>query len=153
MMMPLKRTMLKATVFLAVALLFFASIATALAQEGDPDNSARRRGLFGHVELAGADLLRVRAADGQTYEVVIAGKEGADDTQSMLSVLRASFIPNKVVLFRPDGEPTPAITRLAEFTENQTSLGGKATAYVCLDYACKAPTTDIRAMMKSLGSG
>jgi len=90
---------------------------------------------------------------GPSYEVVIAGTEGAVDTQSMLSVLRASFIPNKVVLFRPDGESAPAITRLAEFTENQTSLGGKATAYVCLDYACKAPTTDIRAMMKSLGNG
>ncbi|MCH7911286.1 MAG: hypothetical protein IIB38_16930 [Candidatus Hydrogenedentes bacterium] len=90
---------------------------------------------------------------GPSYEVVIAGKKGAEDTQSMLSVLRASFIPNKVVLFRPDGEQVPAITRLAEFTANQKSLDGKATAYVCLDYACKAPTTEIRAMMKSLGSG
>lgn len=89
---------------------------------------------------------------GPSYEVVVAGTHIADDTKLMLRTLRSSFIPNKVVLFRPDGEPAPAITRLAEFTANQKSLDGKATAYVCLDYACKAPTTDIRVMMKSLGN-
>ncbi len=88
---------------------------------------------------------------GPSYEVVIAGTNGDEHTESMIRTLRASFIPNKVVLFRPDGDASPAITRLAEFTQNQKSLGGKATAYVCLNYACKAPTTDIPTMMKSLG--
>ena len=106
-----------------------------------------RKNPAAHTQLLNA----VDFGVGPSYEVVIAGIHGAQDTIAMLHALRSSFAPNKVVLFRPDGEAVPAITQLAEFTLNQKSLGGKATAYVCLNYACKAPTTDLKAMMKSLG--
>ncbi|MDD3043623.1 MAG: thioredoxin domain-containing protein [Methanosarcinaceae archaeon] len=39
---------------------------------------------------------------GPTYEVVIAGKRNAADTKAMLEELRTSFIPNKVLILRPD---------------------------------------------------
>lgn len=87
---------------------------------------------------------------GPSYEIVIAGKEGADDTEAMIRALSSKFIPNMVVLFRPDGPEKPPISVIAEFTEFQKSLGGKATAYVCQNYACSAPTTDIAAMVKSI---
>ncbi|MFQ5710009.1 MAG: thioredoxin domain-containing protein, partial [bacterium] len=79
-------------------------------------------------------------AFGPSYEVVIAGKSKSSDTQTMLSALTQPFIPNKVVIFRPSDQDTPAIVQLAPFTENQLSLNGKATAYVCKNYACNAPT-------------
>ena len=68
----------------------------------------------------------------------------------MLRALRGTFIPNKVVLLRPDGTGAPPITRIAEFTENQKSVDGKATAYVCMNYACKLPTTDAGQMLALL---
>ncbi|MCH8334250.1 thioredoxin domain-containing protein, partial [Candidatus Sumerlaeota bacterium] len=89
-------------------------------------------------------------ATGPAYEIVIAGAAGADDTAAMLRALRREFVPNKVVLFRPDGE-APAITDIAAFTREQTSLEGKATAYVCQNYACEAPTTEVAAMLEALG--
>ena len=44
----------------------------------------------------------------------------------------------------------PPITQIAGFTKNQKSVDGKATAYVCMNYACKLPTTDASQMMAFL---
>ena len=97
-------------------------------------------------------LLAVDFMAGPTHEVVIAGKAGADDTKKMLSELRTRFLPNKVVVFRPDGE-APAISKIAAYTKNQSSFDGKATAYVCQNFACKVPTQDPKVMLKSLEEG
>jgi len=91
-------------------------------------------------------------AFGPSFEVVISGDSNKQDTQAMLKALQKNYSPNKVVLFRPTGEEKPAIVELAEFTEFQKSIDDKATAYVCQNYACKAPTTDIKEMLKSLQS-
>jgi len=87
---------------------------------------------------------------GPSYEVVIAGKSNAKDTEAMLSALRSQFIPNKVVLFRPTEEESPDITRIAEFTKGQLTINGKATAYVCKNYICDMPTNNINKMLDHL---
>jgi len=87
---------------------------------------------------------------GPSYEVVVAGQPGAADTTRMLRVLRGRFIPNKVVLLRPNEPEAPPITRFARFTKHQLSFEGKATAYVCTNYACKAPATDAQEMLALL---
>jgi uncharacterized protein YyaL (SSP411 family) len=84
------------------------------------------------------------------YEVVIAGKAQAEDTKAMVKALRTCFLPNKVVLLNPDGLELPKIAKLAEFTRNQPSIDGKATAYVCMNHNCKLPTTDINKMLELL---
>jgi uncharacterized protein YyaL (SSP411 family) len=89
---------------------------------------------------------------GPSLEVVIAGKSGAQDTERMLGMLRQMYVPNKVVLFRPMGAEEPPITRIAEYTDAQTAIDGKATAYVCQNYSCKTPTTDPAEMVRLLGA-
>ena len=95
-------------------------------------------------------LCAVEFGVGPSYEVVIAGKAGASDTKIMLSALRRTYHPNKVVIFHPTGNDETEITRLAPFIKAQTSLDGKATAYVCRNYACEAPTTDVDVMLAAL---
>ena len=87
---------------------------------------------------------------GPSYEVVLAGDSEANDTKAMLKSMRARFVPNKVVLLRPSEQESPDIIRVAPFTEGQTSIDGKATAYVCRDYVCKLPTTDADKMLELL---
>ena len=87
---------------------------------------------------------------GPSFEVVIAGQSTASDTRVMAQVLRKEFVPNKVVLFRPAEEEQPEISDLAPFTRFQASIDGKATAYVCRDYACELPVTDSEAMLRLL---
>jgi hypothetical protein len=59
----------------------------------------------------------------------------------MLKALWRPFVPNKVVLLRPDGD-APPITKLAAYTKTQTSSQNQPTAYVCQNFACKLPTTE-----------
>jgi uncharacterized protein YyaL (SSP411 family) len=87
---------------------------------------------------------------GPSYEVVIAGDSKADDTGVMLEALRKQFLPNKVVLFRASEKNASDISRFAEYAKNHTSLNGKATAYVCLNYECQLPTTDVGKMLELL---
>ena len=87
---------------------------------------------------------------GPSYEIVIVGNPEADDTKEMLSSLGKHFIPYKVVLLKHDDQETADITRIAEYTEYHSSFDGKATAYVCLDFACKMPVTNTEEMLKLL---
>ena len=87
---------------------------------------------------------------GPSYEIVIVGNPEADDTKEMLSSLGKHFIPYKVILLKHDDQETADITRIAEYTEYHSSFDGKATAYVCLDFACKMPVTNTEEMLKLL---
>jgi uncharacterized protein len=83
-----------------------------------------------------------------SYEIVITGKHGAEDTETMLTELNRLFLPNAVVIFRPEGESSADITCIAPFTKDMTSIDGKATAYICTNFACRSPITDIRDFRK-----
>jgi uncharacterized protein YyaL (SSP411 family) len=102
----------------------------------------------GHTQFLSA----VDFGAGPAFEVVIAGKANGADTHAMLKAFRESYIPNSVILLRPDGDEE-AITEMAEFTKPQTSIGGKATAYVCQNFSCQLPTTDAEQMLELLGAG
>ena len=75
-------------------------------------------------------------------QVVIAGKPGAADTRALLSELNRRFLPHVEVLLVDGGALQERLAKLAPFTRGLTLHDGKATAYVCENYACKLPTHD-----------
>jgi uncharacterized protein YyaL (SSP411 family) len=87
---------------------------------------------------------------GPSHEIVIAGNQHAADTRAMIEALRTVFLPNKVTLLNPGDRESTKIARLADFGKNETSIGGRATAYVCLNHHCRQPTTDIKKMLELL---
>jgi hypothetical protein len=86
---------------------------------------------------------------GPSYEVVVAGDASSTDTKEMLSALRKKYVPNKVLLFKGN-DGAGEITSIAGFTKGQSAIGGKATAYVCLDHICNLPTTDLNKALELL---
>ena len=95
-------------------------------------------------------MTAVDFAEGPSYEVVIAGDAQAEDTQAMLRAIRSRFLPHKVVVRRSaEGDGAP-VTEIAEYAKPQTSLDGRATAYVCRQFTCEAPTTDVEVVLRSL---
>ncbi|UCE11872.1 MAG: thioredoxin domain-containing protein [Candidatus Thorarchaeota archaeon] len=96
-------------------------------------------------------LLAADFAIGPSYEIVIAGDPGSEDTRLMISTVRSVFLPNKVVLLRTGGEQSRHVTELASYTKFHEQVDGKATAHVCIDYNCKLPTTDASHMLNLLG--
>ncbi len=85
---------------------------------------------------------------GPTHEVVIVGDSQAEDAKQMLQALRSTFLPSKVTLFRPTEEKSPEIIRLATYVEPYISIEGQATAYVCHNYICSLPTTEVEVMLE-----
>ncbi len=89
---------------------------------------------------------------GPSREIVICGDPASADTRAMLAELRRPFLPNKVILLRPSNDEAAAarLAKLAPFTETQVAIDGKATAYVCENFACQLPTTDLNKMRELL---
>ena len=95
-------------------------------------------------------MVAVDFAVGPSYEVVIAGDSQAEDTKAMVKAVSKPFVPNKIVLLHPTEQKEADIVRIAAFTKNQVAIGGKATAYICQNYSCRQPTTDINKMLELL---
>jgi uncharacterized protein YyaL (SSP411 family) len=102
----------------------------------------------GHTQLM-AGLLFAESTAG---EVVIAGSLESADTQEMLGRLRELYIPHQVVLLRPE-DPDQDLIDLLPVMKDQIPIKGQATAYVCQNFACNAPTTDIEEMVRMLDDG
>ena len=74
------------------------------------------------------------------YEIALVWPPDAPDTKALISAVYSDYLPNKVVAGRAesDEEAAESIPLLAE----RPARDGKATAYVCVNYACQSPATD-----------
>jgi len=88
-------------------------------------------------------------AESPSCEVVISGNPTSPDTREMLDSLGSGYFPNCVVLLRPE-EADQELFNLIPLLREQPALDGKATAYVCQNYQCSAPTTDPQRMLDLL---
>ncbi len=95
-------------------------------------------------------LVGLDFAIGPVSEVVIAGEENSPGTKMMLGALRRSFVPNKVVVFRPEGQAQPQIETIAPYVQAHQAVNGRTTAFVCSNFTCSAPTDDPEKMMELL---
>ncbi|TET85141.1 MAG: thioredoxin domain-containing protein, partial [Desulfobacteraceae bacterium] len=80
---------------------------------------------------------------GPSREIVIAGDPTLDDTQTMINAIYRKFLPNKVLLFRPQGLGGKRLAGLSPYTEFMAPVNHKPTVFVCEQYACQAPITDV----------
>ena len=87
---------------------------------------------------------------GPSFEIVIVGKSGAHDTLKMLNTIKNHYIPNKVIIFKDQDNPSD-VNKIAESIGFKKSVDGMATAYICTAGSCKQPTTDVNEMLKILG--
>jgi len=87
---------------------------------------------------------------GPSKEVIITGDINSEDTGEMMSALRKSFVPNKVVVFLPNGASRQDIDAIAPYVKSYSCKNGHATAYVCSNYSCSPATNDPREMMALL---
>jgi len=89
-------------------------------------------------------LCAMDRVSGPSQEIVIAGDTGAADTERMIALVRARYLPSSSVVFHSTSEParSSALADLAPYTRTLGKQDGKATVYVCSGTACSAPVTD-----------
>ncbi len=107
-----------------------------------------------HIEYSPASFTQMMSAVdfalGPSYEVVIVGRSDKEETKTMIKDLQAEFLPSTVIHFIPPDKDPSLIHQMAPFTSRMSSIQNKATAYICQDYACQQPTTDISTMLQSI---
>jgi len=74
--------------------------------------------------------------------MVIAGEPDDEDTRQMLSVFNRYFLSNSVILLKSRRHAKHLI-EIAPFTGSVCRQAGKATAFVCRNFSCHQPTTDL----------
>ena len=100
---------------------------------------------FGFAHMLCALDLYVR----KPKEIVIVGNRDDSNTAELIKGIRSIYLPNKTVqLVGPD----QSLEKISPLLEGKTQLDGKATAYVCQNFACSAPVTSWEELKKLLVS-
>ncbi|HYY35465.1 MAG TPA: thioredoxin domain-containing protein, partial [Candidatus Binatia bacterium] len=83
-------------------------------------------------------------------QVVIAGKTGEGATQAMLREVHRHFVPHEVLILADGGADQRFFSERVEFMKSVTEMDGKPTAYVCENFVCQLPTTDLKTLANLL---
>jgi uncharacterized protein YyaL (SSP411 family) len=78
-------------------------------------------------------------------EIVVAGARADGVTEEMIREVQRRFLPNKVLALA-----SGAVPETASLTEGKSEVGGRPAVYVCENFACKSPTTQLDALRKQL---
>ena len=82
-------------------------------------------------------------------ELVIVADGKTAKAQDLIQQIRENYSPNKVVLFKDISDPDPLV-EIASWTKAHSMMDGKPTFYVCENFACKRPTTNIKTVLTYL---
>ena len=76
-------------------------------------------------------------------EIAIVGETNADDTMAILREIHGRFLPNKIVALLDPSAAQSSADASMPLTVGKKQIDGRATVYVCENYACQTPTTEI----------
>ena len=82
-------------------------------------------------------------------QIILAAERGSPGLAEILREVHRRYIPNKVILLA-DAAGRRALARSLPVLESMKMRGGKATAYICENYACRLPTSDPRVVAQIL---
>ncbi|MGZ7160287.1 MAG: thioredoxin domain-containing protein, partial [Methanobacterium sp.] len=87
---------------------------------------------------------------GPSYEIVIAGKKGDGETETLIEAVRQNYIPNKTIVLHLEDDNTSSLIKIIPSLEFKKMENKKATAYVCSGGSCKTPTNNLNTFLKLL---
>jgi len=88
-------------------------------------------------------LVALDAALAKPRQIVIAGPRDAAATRALLRETHAHFIPNKLVLLADGGAGQQWLGERLEFVKTVRPIDGQPAAYVCENFVCQLPTSDV----------
>jgi uncharacterized protein YyaL (SSP411 family) len=119
------------------------------------DESALRalRAFAGRMKSQAVTIPQMLAAymfsEKKPKQIVLAGERSSPGMDEMLAEVRRRFLPNAVVLLL-DEAGRERLSRWSPAVEQMQALEGRATAYVCEDFACQLPVTGLEELAKLL---
>ena len=96
-------------------------------------------------------LLAIDLLTGKKRELAIIYPKGKRrSADPFLSVIKNNFLPGITLIAVQEGEEAREMAKLMPTIHNKTSIRGKAAAYLCEDYVCMNPVTEIRELEEKL---
>jgi hypothetical protein len=83
-------------------------------------------------------------------EIVIVAARSRAEAEPLLAKLRATFLPNRVLVVASQGADLAAQARLVPLLEGKAARKGQVTAYVCERRVCRLPTSDPEVFLQQL---
>ena len=83
-------------------------------------------------------------------EIAIIGDRSGLDTRSLIAEVYRSFIPTRVMIGRND---SVEILDQLPLMDGRGRIKGKSTVYVCQNYVCQLPATDVHELARQLSEG
>ena len=88
-------------------------------------------------------LVALDASLAEPRQFVIAGPRDDPATRALLRETRRHFLPNTLVLLADGGAGQKWLGERLEFVKTVGPLDGKPAAYVCRNFVCQLPTSDV----------
>jgi uncharacterized protein YyaL (SSP411 family) len=80
-------------------------------------------------------------------EIVVSGGMKDERTQTILGEIWKRFLPNKVLAV-----PSAETPEIATLTEGKLPIDGKPTVYICENFSCRSPITELSKLQEQLDS-
>jgi len=88
---------------------------------------------------------------GPVKEIVVVGDGRSQHFGALLSTLHRAFLPHVVLAGFDGAVPTDLPAEQQALFAGKTPVNGKPAAYVCQNFACNAPVTDLESLKAQLG--
>src|SRR6478752_5105958 len=95
-------------------------------------------------------LVAVENSLGKPRQIVIAGKKDSPETKALLKEVHRHFLPNTIVILADANEGQKYLGERNEAVRAMSLVEGKPAAYVCENFTCKAPVTDVKRLSELL---
>jgi len=92
-------------------------------------------------------LLALQWLTGPAQEIVIVGEKDSAQTKEYLALLSKTYLPFTTVIVN---EPADTLGDMAPIIADKTMKNDQVTVYVCRDFACQAPITNIKELKQIL---
>jgi uncharacterized protein YyaL (SSP411 family) len=89
-------------------------------------------------------LVAVENSLGKPRQIVIAGKKDSPETKALLKEVHRHFLPNTIVILADANAGQKYLGERNEAVRAMSLVEGKPAAYVCENFTCKAPVTDLK---------
>jgi uncharacterized protein len=95
-------------------------------------------------------LLALSWSRSKPNQVVIAGKADDPETRAMLREVQRHYVPHEVLILADGGAGQRFFADRVEFMKSVGKIDDKPTAYVCENFVCQLPTTDLKTLASLL---
>jgi hypothetical protein len=82
-------------------------------------------------------------------QIVLASRE-REEAEAFATELGHHFMPHTIIAFSQPGVTETELPELTPLISGKIAIEGKPTVYICKEYTCKAPITDLEELKRVL---